>query len=242
MVDVDRLMIEVYHIDLVQMMENAGRNLARLACSRFLDNDPVAKPVTVLAGSGGNGGGALVAARRLTTWGAAVIVMLKKPSDAYTGVPGHQLRALLAMGVPVVAPDQDAWLEAMPRYGSGGPALIIDGVIGYSLHGAPRGAAATMIRWANEQPAPILALDTPSGLDTTTGVVHSPTIRATATMTLALPKEGLRSEAAASFVGELYLADISVPPALYAALNPPVTVGSLFAEEEILRVKLKDRR
>ena len=31
MIDVDRLMIEEYHITLLQMMENAGRNLAEQA-------------------------------------------------------------------------------------------------------------------------------------------------------------------------------------------------------------------
>ncbi|NIM09211.1 MAG: NAD(P)H-hydrate epimerase, partial [Planctomycetales bacterium] len=54
-----------YRIDLIQMMENAGRNLAHLARSRFLGGDPQGKRVAVLAGTGGNGGGALVCARRL---------------------------------------------------------------------------------------------------------------------------------------------------------------------------------
>jgi NAD(P)H-hydrate epimerase len=67
MVEVDRAMIEDYHIGLVQMMENAGRNLAHLARVRFLESNPSGKPVVVLAGTGGNGGGALVCARRLHT-------------------------------------------------------------------------------------------------------------------------------------------------------------------------------
>ena len=41
MIEVDRAMIEDYGIDLVQMMENAGRNLAALARERFLDQSPV---------------------------------------------------------------------------------------------------------------------------------------------------------------------------------------------------------
>jgi len=53
--EVDRLMIDVYHIELLQMMENAGRNLAALARFHFLDGDPNRKRVLVLAGSGGNG-------------------------------------------------------------------------------------------------------------------------------------------------------------------------------------------
>lgn len=82
------------------------------------------------------------------------------------------------------------------------PDLIIDGIIGYSLEGNPRGAAAEMIRWANEQRSPILALDAPSGVDTTTGRVFEPAISATATMTLGLPKEGLRGPGVEAQVGE----------------------------------------
>ncbi|MCH7620929.1 MAG: hypothetical protein IH870_03435 [Chloroflexi bacterium] len=58
--EVDRLMIEDFKIELMQMMEKAGRNLAHLARVRFFDGDPTGKKVVVLAGTGGNGGGALV--------------------------------------------------------------------------------------------------------------------------------------------------------------------------------------
>ncbi|HET60384.1 MAG TPA: NAD(P)H-hydrate epimerase, partial [Chloroflexi bacterium] len=70
--EVDRLMIEQFHISLVQMMENAGRNLAALAIERFLDKNPNGKRVVILAGRGGNGGGGLVCARRLHNWGATI--------------------------------------------------------------------------------------------------------------------------------------------------------------------------
>jgi len=59
MIEVDRAMIEEFKITLVQMMENAGRSLARLARQRFLGGDPLGKKVVVLAGTGGNDGGAL---------------------------------------------------------------------------------------------------------------------------------------------------------------------------------------
>lgn len=227
--EVDRAMIEDYGIQLIQMMENAGRTLAHLARVRFLDSDPKGKQVVVLSGTGGNGGGALVSARRLHNYGATVRVVTAKEDDALAPVPRQQLDILRQMGVtissiqaPEVAGDAD---------------LIIDGLIGYSLRGAPRGAAAKLIRWANAQAAPLLALDTPSGLDTTTGIAQDPTIRATATMTLALPKEGLRTPGVEAYVGELYLADISVPPDLYA--RPPLNldVGPIFASGDILRLR-----
>jgi NAD(P)H-hydrate epimerase len=109
-------------------------------------------------------------------------------------------------------------------------------VIGYSLRGAPRGAAADLIRWANAQSAPILALDAPSDVDAAAGTVFEPVITATATMTLALPKAGLRVPGVEEHVGELYLADISVPPELYAAPPLELSVGHLFAASDIIRI------
>ncbi len=66
--EVDRVMVEELGIELQQMMENAGRALARRA-RVMLGGDAAGQRVTVLAGSGGNGGGGMVAARRLSIWG-----------------------------------------------------------------------------------------------------------------------------------------------------------------------------
>jgi NAD(P)H-hydrate epimerase len=228
MVEVDRAMIEDLRIELIQMMENAGRNLAALARARFLGGDPRGTTVVVLAGPGGNGGGAMVAARRLHAWGARVEVFITRPDGDFTPVPAHQLDILRRMGVAVGGA---AEVAAAP------PAdLVVDGIIGYSLRGAPRGAAADLIRWTGAQGAPVLALDAPSGIDTTTGAVHDPSIRADATMTLALPKEGLRADGVRGHVGELYLADIGVPPSLYSGEKLGLEVGPVFATGDIVRL------
>jgi len=227
MVEVDRAMIEDYGISLVQMMENAGRNLAHLARLRFLSSEPTAKRVAVLAGVGGNGGGALVCARRLETWGASVEVFLTKPEEELTEVPRHQLSITGRMRIPsrVGAPPAEADFD-----------LVVDGVIGYSLAGAPRGTAAEMIRWAAAQSAPVLALDIPSGVDANTGSALDPVIHATATMTLALPQKGLRAQSVRALVGELYLADISVPPALYNNPGLRLQVPALFSTSDIVQL------
>ncbi len=227
MVEVDRAMVQDYRILLIQMMENAGRNLAHLARTRFLAGDPRGRAVAVMAGGGGIGGGALVAARRLATWGAAVTVVLAQEPEAMTEVPAHQRHVLARMGV--------AGAEALLAPDALGPVdLVIDGLIGYSLRGAPSGRTAELIAWANGCGAPVLALDVPSGIDAATGTVFAPAITATATMTLALPKAGLRAPAAAPLVGELYLADISVPPSLYAGLG--LAVEPLFFRDDIVRI------
>ncbi|WP_169435041.1 NAD(P)H-hydrate epimerase [Neolewinella persica] len=228
MIEVDRLMIEVYNIELIQMMENAGRCLAMVAVEEFLKTALENKKVVVLAGNGGNGGGALVCARRLHSLGCNIYVYLAN-ADKMTPVPNHQLSILKNMGVPIVDP------EYLDKVSSAD--LIIDGLVGYSINGDPRGKVKDMIDWANEQEAPVLALDTPSGLDLTTGTVHNPTIKAAATLTLALPKHGLFEKKAVPKVGNLFLGNISVPPALYGTSTIGLLVSSqLFVESDVVRL------
>lgn len=222
--EVDRLMVTEFHITLEQMMENAGRALARLAVDTFRP-----ETVLVLVGPGGNGGGGLVAARHLINSGRRVTVVLATTAERLGEVTAHQLDILRRMEADVT--------DRLPGPEHGGVALVIDALIGYSLTGAPRGRAAELIRWANDQPAPILSLDTPSGLDVTTGRAADPCVEATVTMTLALPKTGLRD---AGQVGLLYLADISVLRAVYRKLG--IEVGDdLFADVQIVAVSITKR-
>jgi len=226
--EVDRAMIEDYGISLIQMMENAGRNLAQLARQRFLDGDPRGHRVLVLAGTGGNGGGGLVCARRLRNWGAEVRVWMTGPSTDLADVTLHQLSILQHMGISIVVAGE---LLVLP------PAdLLVDAMIGYSLTGPPTGLVATLIDAANNHGAPILALDVPSGVNTTTGAASGSVIRAMATLTLAMPKVGLRAETAKQCIGELYLADISVPPELYRRPPLDLKVANVFAQGEIVRL------
>jgi NAD(P)H-hydrate epimerase len=229
MVEVDRLMMHEYGIALMQMMENAGRNLAELT-RRQLGGSVRDRQVAVLAGTGGNGGGGLVAARHLSNWGAQVRVILVHPPERLREVPAQQWQALGRLPVTREAynPDAPPDLSAVDA--------ALDAMIGYSLKGDPRGPAADLIRLVNDAGKLTLALDTPSGLDTTQGIPGDPCIRATATMTLALPKVGLLTPEARPVVGDLYLADISVPPGLYAEPSLGLEVGNIFEHDTIVRL------
>ena len=223
--EVDRIMVDELGISLLQMMENAGRALAEL--TRIHLGGFQGRRIVVLAGRGGNAGGGLSAARRLAVWGARVHVLMAHPEAELAEATRHQLAALRAMEVPVhnVAEAQ-AVLD--------GADDILDALLGYSLVGAPREPEAGLIRAANSIAVPILALDLPSGLDPDHGTPHDPTIRATRTMTLAVPKVGLLRPEAADWVGELWLADISVPPQVYSRLG--IQVGTLFSESDLVRL------
>src|SRR5260370_12709241 len=69
--ELDRIAIEETGPSLLQMMENAGRNVALLAMELMAANRTTAR-VVVLAGSGGNGGGGICSARHLSNHGVSV--------------------------------------------------------------------------------------------------------------------------------------------------------------------------
>jgi len=112
---------------------------------------------------------------------------------------------------------------------------ILDALIGYGLQGAPRPEVSVWIEKINAAGKLVLALDAPSGLDTTSGTVGKFTVRADATMTLALPKVGLMDESVRPYIGKLYLADISVPLELYRKMG--LEIENIFEQDSIIKIK-----
>ncbi len=221
MAEVDRLMVDEFGIALIQMMENAGRNLAELA-RRLSGGSAAGRRVAVICGTGNNGGGGMVAARHLHNWGATVRVALVGPPARLKDIPAHQWRILQTLALTGDDPD-------LPHAD-----WVVDAVIGYGLMGNPRGDAADWIRRINEAGRPVLSLDAPSGLDATTGAPGRPCVRATATLTLALPKTGLLTSAGRPWVGDVWLADIGVPPEVYQRMG--IEPGALFGSDTLVRV------
>ena len=226
MVEIDRLMIEEYGITLLQMMENAGRNLAELT-SKMVAGGVKGKRIAVLCGGGNNGGGGMAAARHLVNWGADVQVALAFPDDKLKDAPAYQLRTLRAMHVRIT-----------DDFPAGDFDFLIDALIGYGLRGAPRGKIAQWVQKANHSSIPILSLDIPSGLDADTGVPLGDCIRADVTLTLALPKVGMREDGASKFLGELYIGDISVPIGLLREMG--VEIAHSFTFTSIIKDLYKD--
>lgn len=204
--EVDRIAIEQTGPNLYQMMENAGRTLGSVALE-MLGEGSAESRILVLAGTGGNGGGGICAARHLANRGVPGALCLADPIGL-SEVAKWQYHVFSATPGRLVSAAE----LARERF-----ALIIDALIGYSLTGAPRGSFADLIRWANGACTKILALDVPSGLDSTTGEASESLIAAETTMTLALPKTGLSKGVG----GRLLLADIGIPFETYRRLNLP---------------------
>lgn len=202
--EVDRIAMEDFGLGILQMMENAGRTLAQNAI-QLIGNKR--GRVTILAGGGGNGGGGLCCARHLHNKGLPVQVVLDRDVNAVHGAAANQLRILEAAGVWRAEPEEAVVAIRDAQ-------LVVDALIGYSLRGAPRGRAADLIELCNQHAARVLALDLPSGMNATTGEALGAVVQAERTVTLALPKTGLQG-----VHGDLYLADIGIPPAVYGRLG-----------------------
>ena len=204
--EVDRIAMQETGPNLFQMMENAGCNLAEMALDS-LGEDWQQPRVVVLAGTGGNGGGGITAARHLANRGVRVELCMAMP-DKLSEIAAWQRKIFQSTAGKVVE---------FNRLDSKKVGLILDALIGYGLESAPQGVFAEMILWANGTGAPIISLDVPSGMDSTTGRTPGEFIRPFSTMTLALPKSGL----AQSQIGELVLADIGIPQETYQRIGVP---------------------
>jgi NAD(P)H-hydrate epimerase len=161
MVEVDRLMIDSYGISLLQMMENAGRNLALLA-KQMLNDEMIHKKICVVVGSGNNGGGGLVAARHLSNWGAEVTVLVATPTASLKPVAAQQLETVRQLPISVVFASNQAEFIDWCSY-----QLVIDAIFGYGINRPPEGVTAGIIQTINALDCPVLSLDAPSGLDAT---------------------------------------------------------------------------
>ena len=200
MVEADRLAIDEFGIELLQMMEHAGSSLAELTHRLAPDG-----AITVMAGGGNNGGGGLAAARHLANRGRDVAIVLG--SDRPAPAVMHHLHTLAEMGIPPSREPADS-------------PIVVDALVGYGLQAELRGRVGELATWSHGRFT--VSLDFPSGHGFPGGV------DAEATLTLALPKEGLRS------ITPLYLADLGLPSALWARMG--LVVPPLFADGRILQI------
>ena len=224
-------MVFDYGISILQMMENDAKALA-LMVKRMLDNSVFGRTIVVCAGKGNNGAGGLGAARHLKNWGAYVKVILTHLENELGDITRQQLKPIKQMDIKIFKPDM-VGVDILVELKSAD--LVLDALLGYGIEGDPHEETAGLIADINRSHVPILSNDLPSGLDPDTGVAHNPTVKAAATLTLALPKKGFLNHAAKEYIGKLYLADISIPHGLYKYLKIEVP-KDLFAKDFIVEL------
>jgi ADP-dependent NAD(P)H-hydrate dehydratase / NAD(P)H-hydrate epimerase len=180
------------------LMERAGAGMARVALEALAP-----RRALVVAGGGNNGGDGFVIARELHRAGVGVAVLATK--DEYDGDPGTNFEILRNLGVRFVA---SAELGAE----LGRADLIVDALLGTGFSGEVREKEARVIENMNDSPAPILAVDIPSGVDGATGEVHGVAVRADVTVCAHAAKVGCVISPGREHAGEVVAVDIGIPP------------------------------
>ncbi len=186
----------------IDLMENAGSAITDVIVDSF---NPV--HTTVLAGPGNNGGDGFVVARRLAEAGWPVtIASLMNPC---------QLKGDAAIA-------RDRWHGPIRTIEEGvleGAGLIVDALFGAGLARPIEGVAASVLSTANESGVPIIAVDTPSGIDGDTGAARGFVANAHITVTFHRPKPGHYLLPGRLHVGRLVVADIGIPKAVDDSLD-----------------------
>jgi NAD(P)H-hydrate epimerase len=233
MAEVDRLATDEFGIDILQMMEQAGSHLTELVRAE-LGGDLNGKRVIVAVGPGNNGGGGLAAARHLANRGASVRVILARPVNRLTEAGRHQLATLLEMSIDCCVAIYDIPEDELDREFATAD-TVVDAVLGYRAAGAPHDGVLWLVDRITRATVPVISLDLPSGIDADSGDAAGAAVRATATMTLALPKPGLFTAIGREHAGRVHLGDIGLPAVLYRRLG--LDAGTPFAAGRIVRLE-----
>lgn len=191
---------EAHAGDMGVAMDRAGHAVALAAARRGAG---YGKRVVVLAGPGNNGGDGYVAARYLRGRGAHVEVHALAPP--VTDLAKTAASAARESGV--ILRDLD---DPVPAD------LVVDAVFG---GGGRPGAPANLLAWM-DTPAPVIAVDYPSGLDPDTGEVIEEAFHAIETVTFGTMKTGHVRGRGPDYCGTITVADIGVgggSPSMFVA-------------------------
>lgn len=212
MKEIDRKTIEEIGIPGTVLMENAGIQIFRnlQAILRFLERENI----VIVAGKGNNGGDGLVVARHLYNQGIIPQVLLLAAKEEVRGDAEINLNIAEKIGVPVTeiksAEDWKAQKRLLRE-----ATVIVDAIFGTGLLKPAESLYAQAIEDINKTKACKLAVDIPSGLSSDSYEIIGPAVKADLTVTLGAPKIAHVFPPAEELVGELLVADISIPQHLF---------------------------
>jgi hydroxyethylthiazole kinase-like uncharacterized protein yjeF len=197
------------------LMENAGGAVSRLV--NEILGGLTHKHIVVFCGKGNNGGDGFVIARHLSNSGATVSVVLtsspiEMKGDALSNF--SVLKKLASRTVPPISIQRysRSTLGKLEKVD-----CIVDAIFGTGFSGKVKPPILGLIEWINRRLVPVVAVDIPSGLNATTGVVENAAVRATHTVTFGLRKSGLLLNDGKEYAGNVSVADISIPKAVSEA-------------------------
>lgn len=202
----ERRAMEIMDIPEDVLMENAGRG----AASRILHLYPAAQKFVVFCGPGNNGGDGIVVARHLGLAGRNVTVVCcfseSRPRDA----TARNLATIEKIGIADIAWLSDS--ENVPVSGFTDECdIVVDALLGTGSKGPPRGRIRRAVDIIRNSSKPVVSLDTPTGVDVSSGRADSGSVVADTTVTMMVSKPGLHVLPGMAFAGNVEIVDIGVP-------------------------------
>jgi ADP-dependent NAD(P)H-hydrate dehydratase / NAD(P)H-hydrate epimerase len=189
------------------LMQRAGE----AAFASLLQNFPGIKGVSVVCGKGNNAGDAYLVARHALELGLQTQVVSVIAPEQLSGDAALAYQDAVAAGVQIES-DDTAQLTGD---------VIVDGLLGTGLNGAPRPPFNEAIAHINASGKPVLSIDIPSGVSADTGAVAGDAVRARVTVSFITRKLGLYTGAGVSYAGQREFADLGVPAQMYTADGYP---------------------
>ena len=193
---------EYFGISLLQLMENAGCNVAQEITSRF----PKGMKIAVFCGLGGNGGDGFVVARHLLAAGYSVTVILVgrgRDINHESALKNYLILQSLQDKIMLIEVTDSS---ALPKLTAD---IVIDALLGTGTKGQLKPPISQVVEYINSLKAFKLAVDVPTGIDSDTGEALGTAVKADLTVSFHRAKKGL--EKAQKHVGELVVKDIGLP-------------------------------
>jgi NAD(P)H-hydrate epimerase len=196
--NIDKAAINDGGISGYQLMTRAGQ----AAVDAARDAYPDAKRWQVVCGPGNNGGDGYVVARLAAEGGIVVSVICISSPENLSGDASTAYMDFAAMGGGTAEFDGSLDGEAT---------LLFDGLLGSGLERAVEGPFAAAVDAMNAHPAPVIALDIPSGVHGDIGEVLGTAVKTDLTVTFVGLKSGLFLDSGPDLTGKLVFADLDIP-------------------------------
>ena len=214
----DKTAIERYGVPSIILMENAGRSVAYEIIRQI--GKKRNSIVCVVCGLGNNAGDGFVVARHLLNAGIRTKIFLigdggnlKKDAAVNYSIlkkleyPFYFIGAKTAGGVNIFS---DAGYRALINNLSKAD-IVVDAIFGSGLNREILSPFKEIIAIVNKKAKRVVAVDTPSGLDGTTGNIYGACINADTTVTFNFAKEGFFKNKGPGYVGNIVVVDIGIP-------------------------------
>jgi NAD(P)H-hydrate epimerase len=197
----DRIAIEEFEIPGAELMERAGDRAYQMIKQRW----PDLSEIVVVCGMGNNGGDGYVIARLASEDGLRVRVLQLGDARQLKGDARIMAESWIGLGHPI-EPFEDL----------GNPDLIVDALLGTGLERDVTGSWASAVEQINRHPAPVFAIDIPSGLHADTGRIMGCAIEAAATISFIALKQGMFTGRGPDCCGEIAFDALAIPARIYA--------------------------